>query len=61
MADKRFQPLSEEQIAQKRQSVQNKNTLKSEKIAANRFLLYLKATNVEVPEDWMHFEAKKID
>ena len=50
--------ISDEDLQCKRSALQNKNTLKSEVTAANRFLLYLKGIDEQDAEKWCTFQKR---
>ena len=53
--------ILDDELAQKRQELMNKNTIKSEKNAKRKFESYLKACQIENIEEWLTFSDEKLD
>ena len=53
--------ISDEELAQKRQDLLNKNTIKSENNAKRKFEAYLKVCHIKNYEEWITFSDEKLD
>ena len=61
MASNNVDIISDEELAQKRQDLLNKNTLKRESSAKRKFEVYLKDCQMENYEEWVTFSDDKLD
>ena len=55
--------ISDEELAQKRQGLLDKNTIKSENNGKRKFdhVVYFKACRIENYEEWITFRDEKLD